>query len=224
MKEANEKELPQWKKDWYANRKPNSWPKHPQPYHNPNWIDELSPEERAKLAGHKVKEAANPAQQAAIAIAKKKEQGIAENNNDDWYDEEESELQNGSYVVDTQDHSGEVYIVSQYEPGARRCWIGDRDGRGWYISPDRLEIVDDQNRIRNYFGKKIDENQDTSGVESAIIRRIMVAHTDLLKQFGPEKVMQAAEEVAYNVGDVDEIGTSDVSAYVDQVRQILGAE
>jgi hypothetical protein len=51
----------------------------------------------------------------------------------------------------------------------------------------------------------------------------MVAHTDLLKQFGPQKVMQAAEEVAYNVGDVDEIGSSDVSAYVNQVRQILGA-
>jgi hypothetical protein len=35
--------------------------------------------------------------------------------------------------------------------------------------------------------------------------------------------MQAAEEVAYNVGDVDEIGTSDVSAYINQVKQILGA-
>jgi hypothetical protein len=51
----------------------------------------------------------------------------------------------------------------------------------------------------------------------------MVAHTDLLMKFGPDKVMQAAEEVAYNVGDVDEIGTSDVSAYVAQVKQILGA-
>jgi len=47
------KELPQWKKDWYAKQKPNSWPKHPQPYHNPNWIDELSPEERKKLIGGK---------------------------------------------------------------------------------------------------------------------------------------------------------------------------
>jgi hypothetical protein len=43
------KELPQWKKDWYAKQKPNSWPKHPQPYHNPNWADELSPEELKKL-------------------------------------------------------------------------------------------------------------------------------------------------------------------------------
>ena len=69
----------------------------------------------------------------------------------------------------------------------------------------------------------IKEEQDNSGVERAILNRIMVAHTDLLKQFGPQKVMQAADEVAYNVGDVDEIGTSDVSAYVNQVRQILGA-
>jgi len=70
---------------------------------------------------------------------------------------------------------------------------------------------------------EIVEEQDTSGVERAILNRIMTAHTDLLMKFGPDKVMQAAEEVAYNVGDVDEIGTSDVSAYVNQVRQILGA-
>ena len=63
----------------------------------------------------------------------------------------------------------------------------------------------------------------SDAVERAILNRIMVAHTDLLMKFGPDKVMQAAEEVAYNVGDVDEIGTSDVSAYVNQVRQILGA-
>ena len=44
-------ELPQWKKDWYAQQKPNSWPKHPQPYHNPNWIP--SPEELKKLRGEK---------------------------------------------------------------------------------------------------------------------------------------------------------------------------
>jgi hypothetical protein len=72
------------------------------------------------------------------------------------------------------------------------------------------------------YDQPIKEEQDTSGVERAILNRIMVAHTDLLMKFGPDKVMQAAEEVAYNVGDVDEIGTSDVSAYVHQVKQILG--
>ena len=73
---------------------------------------------------------------------------------------------------------------------------------------------------------ELGEESSTSSdaVERAILNRIMVANTDLLMQFGPDKVMQAAEEVAYNVGDVDEIGTSDVSAYVNQVKQILGAE
>ena len=71
----------------------------------------------------------------------------------------------------------------------------------------------------------LNEESSTSSdaVERAILNRIMVAHTDLLMKFGPDKVMQAAEEVAYNVGDVDEIGRSDVNAYVDQVKQILGA-
>ena len=51
------KELPQWKKDWYAKQKPNSWPKHPQPYHDPDWVAKLSPEEREKLITGGLKEA-----------------------------------------------------------------------------------------------------------------------------------------------------------------------
>jgi len=69
-----------------------------------------------------------------------------------------------------------------------------------------------------------ESSTSSDAVERAILNRIMVAHTDLLMQFGPDKVMQAVEEVAYGVGDVDEIGTSDVSAYVNQVKQILGVE
>jgi len=70
----------------------------------------------------------------------------------------------------------------------------------------------------------VTEESSTSSeaVEIAIIKRILVAHTDLIMEFGLDKVTQAIEEVAYNVGDVDEIGTSDVSAYVNQVKQILG--
>ena len=78
--------------------------------------------------------------------------------------------------------------------------------------------------LNKEFKKNVKEESSTSSdaVERSILNRIMTAHTDLLMKFGPEKVMQAAEEVAYNVGDVDEIGTSDVSAYVNQVKQILG--
>ena len=72
--------------------------------------------------------------------------------------------------------------------------------------------------------KILGEESSTSSeeAESAILKRIMVAHLDLLMKFGPEKVMQAVEEVAYGVGDLDEIGSSDVSGWVHQVKDILG--
>jgi len=45
---------------------------------------------------------------------------------------------------------------------------------------------------------------------------------DLLSKYGPVKVMSAIEEVADFVGDVDEIGSSDVSGWIKHVEQILG--
>jgi len=77
----------------------------------------------------------------------------------------------------------------------------------------------EQDRIE---GLREESSTSSEEVESAILKRIMVAHLDLLKEFGPEKVMQAVEEVAYGVGDLDEIGTSDVSGWVHQVKDILG--
>jgi hypothetical protein len=66
------------------------------------------------------------------------------------------------------------------------------------------------------------EDEDgASPVESAILRRIMNNHLDLLKQYGPAAVMAAARDVADNIGDVEEIGSSDVSAYVKRVVQSL---
>jgi hypothetical protein len=69
---------------------------------------------------------------------------------------------------------------------------------------------------------QISEDEDeASPVESAILRRIMNSHLDLLKQYGPAAVMAAARDVADNIGDVEEIGSSDVSAYVKRVVQSL---
>ena len=73
--------------------------------------------------------------------------------------------------------------------------------------------------------RMVREDSDSGeAVEMAIMRRMLVAHTDLIVEFGLDKVVDAIEEVAYNVGDTDEIGTSDVSGWVNQVRQILGAD
>lgn len=69
----------------------------------------------------------------------------------------------------------------------------------------------------------LEEGSDSSPVESAIIRRIAMVRTDLLK-YGIDKVMDAVKEVADYVGDVEEIGSSDVSAYIKHVERILGSQ
>ena len=62
-----------------------------------------------------------------------------------------------------------------------------------------------------------EESDSSEAVQSAIIRRIINQHKDLLVQHGPQAIMDAARDVAEWVGDVEEIGSSDVSAYVQQV-------
>jgi hypothetical protein len=89
-------------------------------------------------------------------------------------------------------------------------------------NPANLQILRKELEMLKQRYQHLREDSDSEAVEIAIIKRILIAHTDLIMEFGLDKVTQAIEEVAYNVGDVDEIGTSDVSAYVQQVKQILG--
>lgn len=90
-------------------------------------------------------------------------------------------------------------------------------------NPANLQIM--KKDIEMLQTKYRDLKEDSAGgeaVEMAIMRRILVAHTDLIVEHGLDKVVQAIEEVAYDVGDVDEIGSSDVSGWVKQVESILG--
>jgi hypothetical protein len=68
---------------------------------------------------------------------------------------------------------------------------------------------------------KINEDDEVLPVEGAILHRIRTGHLDLLKQYGPAAVMAAARDVAEMIGDVEEIGSSDTSAYVNRVIQSL---
>lgn len=84
------------------------------------------------------------------------------------------------------------------------------------------------NELFNSYSKPITEGmldnpgEQDSPVASAIIRRILLQRTDLLAKYGPERVGQAVDEVADFVGDVDEIGSSDVSGWIRHVEQMLG--
>jgi hypothetical protein len=68
----------------------------------------------------------------------------------------------------------------------------------------------------------MDGSEDVdSPVASAILRRILLQRTDLLAKHGPEKVSNAIGDVAEFVGDVEEIGSSDVSGWIKQIEQSL---
>jgi hypothetical protein len=69
-------------------------------------------------------------------------------------------------------------------------------------------------------GVQIKEDQDNP-VAGAITRRILMQRSDLLSKYGPVLVMQAIDEVADYIGDVEEIGSSDVSGWVKHVEQML---
>ena len=68
---------------------------------------------------------------------------------------------------------------------------------------------------------EMDESIEDSPVASAITRRILLQRHDLLSKYGPVAVTQAIDDVADFVGDVEEIGSSDVSSWIKQVEQSL---
>jgi hypothetical protein len=100
----------------------------------------------------------------------------------------------------------------------RRMMALDRDPANLQIMKKDIEIL--QTKYRDLK----EDSGSGEAVEMAIMRRMLVAHTDLIVEFGLDKVVAAIEEVAYDVGDVDEIGSSDVSGWVRQVERILGAD
>jgi len=104
---------------------------------------------------------------------------------------------------------------------------GDLDSIIAEVDPKELQViyselqtaVEDQGLAEGSFHNP---GQEDSPVAQAITRRILMQRTDLLAKYGPEKVGQAIDEVADWVGDVDEIGSSDVSGWIRHVEQMLG--
>ena len=66
-----------------------------------------------------------------------------------------------------------------------------------------------------------DEDDNDPPAYRAILNRIIMQHPTLLAQYGPEKVMDVALEVAEFYGDEDELGSSDISALVRNVERTL---
>ena len=58
-------------------------------------------------------------------------------------------------------------------------------------------------------------------VKSAVTRRIANQHVELIAKYGIEEVMNAIEDISSGVGDLEEIGSSDVSYWVSCVIKML---
>ena len=100
--------------------------------------------------------------------------------------------------------SGKFVIVNLYNYGEHSMHLSDVEYNQYADEED-----------------EVDEDTSTSPVTNAITRRILQQRLDLLKQYGPDLVGAAVDNVADYVGDVEEIGSSDVSGWVAQVERML---
>jgi hypothetical protein len=85
-------------------------------------------------------------------------------------------------------------------------------GTDFYISHDDYQAMNEQSVVEGY---------EDSPVAGAITRRILLQRSDLLSKYGPVSVTAAIDDVADYVGDVEEIGSSDVSGWIKQVEKML---
>ena len=99
------------------------------------------------------------------------------------------------------------------ECGCASCECDSKTNDSSYRNSAHLDPINAMGQIK--------EGTEEYPAEGAIINRIMMAHPDVLAKFGPEAVMTAARDQAEWVGDVDEIGSSDVSGWVRNVIRDL---
>jgi hypothetical protein len=125
-------------------------------------------------------------------------------------------------------------VVDEYKP-ARYEVVGAKKLLAQYDDDniDVTHVISPMGVVTYLYGKPEDdmdesmtegmtEGMEDSPVAGAITRRILMQRADLLSKYGPEKVTAAIDEVADFVGDVEEIGSSDVSGWIKQVEQSLG--
>lgn len=172
-----------------------------------------------------------------------------EDDYDDDYDEDKA---NGFFVcIGSEEGGGFVGMVTKDGGRWRETKIAGNAPYNWgggymsYLTPDDvMQHIRNDYRRSDVEGPFYDQEEameyarmqyglgDNIGIDEgmgsdspaaqAITRRILLQRTDLLSKYGPEKVTQAIDEVADFIGDVEEIGSSDVSGWIRHVEQMLG--
>jgi hypothetical protein len=118
------------------------------------------------------------------------------------------------------------------EAAAEAVWYSYSDQDGGEVPQIEPYIEDLKAEFDELTGQETtmesNEDEDDDGgfeaIQSAIIRRIAHRHHDLLMKIGPDGVLEAARHVAEFAAPVEEIGSSDVSAWVDMIEREAGIE
>jgi hypothetical protein len=90
--------------------------------------------------------------------------------------------------------------------------------------PDELDEIKRLSAVNERFD---DYDHDSSEeVKSALFHRLRVNPADmqLISDYGLREVMDAVDDISSGVGSLDEIGSSDISAWMDSVRRLLKSQ
>ena len=137
-----------------------------------------------------------------------------------------------SYVLEKSE-DGDLWAISnnaeheiEFEPGMEDYHQAVGEGYSDMMKTNEAGFNNDgsyntSDDEANEFDEYEAGEEENNPVVNAISGRIMRQRVDLLRDHGLDKVMQAIDEVAEFVGDVEEIGSSDISGWIKHVEQML---
>jgi hypothetical protein len=149
------------------------------------------------------------------------------------------------------EHENKFGLITWMEPFSGQVWIKfNKDSEAVIVHPEHLDHVGQDLMLEalNFMSaqqaltqkqpsksfsslsntprptmqtQRAEENDSSASAASAITRRIMNQHVDLLAKYGPEKVLTAINDKAEDLHDLEEIGSSDVSCWVQDIIKDL---
>lgn len=99
--------------------------------------------------------------------------------------------------------------------------VGEGDETGWGSETGDSGADETPDGVSPDTQSFLDENENENPMRQAVTRRIVNQHPEWITRYGVEALMQAIDDVTEGEDDWEEIGSSDVSAYVHRVKDYL---
>ncbi len=99
--------------------------------------------------------------------------------------------------------------------------VGEGDEQGWGSETGDSGADETPDGVSPDTQSFLDEEQQPNPMTQAVTRRIVNQHPEWITKYGVEFLMQAIDDATEGEDDWEEIGSSDVSAYVHRVKDLL---